>query len=205
MKKFEKLFPIQVLLLLLGCSKATPNIVQEGDLIFQTSRSAQSVAIQKATHSRYSHMGMVLFRDGQPYVFEAAAGVRYTPLKQWINRGEDGHYVVKRLIDATHVLGPIAIERLHGEADKYAGKAYDSAFEWTDERFYCSELVWKIYDRALHIDIGHTQQLKDFDLDDPVVKSALQDRYGKSIPLEQQVISPAAMFNSPKLVTVASK
>ncbi|VTR45020.1 Orthopoxvirus protein of uncharacterised function (DUF830) [Serratia fonticola] len=45
--------------------------VQDGDIIFHTSRSAQSLAIQQATGSRYSHMGIIVLRDGKPYVFEA--------------------------------------------------------------------------------------------------------------------------------------
>ena len=49
--------------------------VSDGDVIFQTSRSSQSVAIQRATHSPYSHMGIVFVRNGKPYVFEAAATV----------------------------------------------------------------------------------------------------------------------------------
>ena len=74
---------------------------RDGDIIFHTSKSAQSIAIQKATNSKYSHMGIIFNRDGSPYVYEAVKTVRYTPLKKWIARGEDGHYVVKRLRDVT--------------------------------------------------------------------------------------------------------
>ena len=45
---------------------------QQGDIIFHTSRTSQSLAIQKATGSVYSHMGIILLRDGKPYVYEAA-------------------------------------------------------------------------------------------------------------------------------------
>lgn len=38
-----------------------PRNFEEGDIIFQTSMSSQSQAIQLATHSPYSHMG-VLFK-----------------------------------------------------------------------------------------------------------------------------------------------
>jgi hypothetical protein len=34
--------------------------VQDGDIIFHTSRSSQSLAIQRATHSPYSHMGLTV-------------------------------------------------------------------------------------------------------------------------------------------------
>ena len=73
--------------------------VQTGDLVFQQSRSAQSLAVQQATHSPYSHMGMIVLRQGRPYVLEAAATVRYTPLAAWAAQGERGAYVVKRLRD----------------------------------------------------------------------------------------------------------
>lgn len=70
---------------------------QTGDIIFQISRSSQSKAIQLATHSDYSHTGMLVMRNKKPYVFEAVGPVKYTPLKQWIAHGEKGKYVVRRV------------------------------------------------------------------------------------------------------------
>ncbi|HEX6636714.1 MAG TPA: YiiX/YebB-like N1pC/P60 family cysteine hydrolase, partial [Steroidobacteraceae bacterium] len=70
--------------------------LRDGDIIFHTSRSAQSLAVQRATHSPYSHMGLVFHRDGQPFVLEAIATVRYTPLEQWTAPGTGGKYVVRR-------------------------------------------------------------------------------------------------------------
>jgi hypothetical protein len=37
--------------------------VRDGDIIFQTSHSPQSLAVQRATGSAYSHMGLVFLRD----------------------------------------------------------------------------------------------------------------------------------------------
>ena len=88
-----------------ACRQHTP-AVRDGDLIFQTSRSSQSLAIQRATGSPYSHMGLIFIRDGQPYVFEAIATVRLTPLDRWIARGEGHHFVLKRLRNAETVLDP---------------------------------------------------------------------------------------------------
>ena len=68
------------LLYLLGCSDSFAEQLRDGDILFQTSRSEQSTAIQKATHSPYSHMGIVFFRNGSPHVYEAIKTVQYTPL-----------------------------------------------------------------------------------------------------------------------------
>ena len=187
-----------------GGHAAVPAL-KDGDLIFQTSRSAQSLAIQRATGSRFSHMGIVFLRSGQPYVLEAVATVRYTALDRWIARGEGRHYVVKRLKDAPAVLTAANLARLRTAAHRLEGRPYDLTFEWTDDRIYCSELVWKIYERALGIHLGELQRIRDFDLSDPQVQAKLRERYGTRIPLDEPVISPQAMFESPRLVTVAQK
>lgn len=176
--------------------------VRDGDIVFQTSRSAQSLAVQRATGSPYSHMGMVFLRQGQPYVFEAAGRVQYTPLAAWVARGVGAHVVVKRLSDAATLLDTAAVERLGKEARSFDGRPYDSAFAWSDERIYCSELVWKIYQRALGIELGRLQKVREFKLDDPAVQEKIRERYGTHIPLDEPAISPVAIFDSPLLVTV---
>jgi cell wall-associated NlpC family hydrolase len=176
--------------------------LRDGDLVFHTSLSAQSAAIQRATRSPYSHVGMVLYRGKQAYVFEAIATVRYTPVADWIKRGKGGAYVLKRLARADEQWTPAALGKLKQVAKQFEGKPYDLAFGWSDERIYCSELVWKMYQQALGVELGQQQRLRDFQLDDPVVKAKLRERYGAKPPLDEPVVSPAAVFDSPLLVTV---
>lgn len=177
-------------------------LVKEGDIIFHTSRSSQSIAVQRATGSRYSHMGIILFRNGSPMVYEAVQTVRYTPIQKWTARGEGGHYVVKRLVNAEQILNAEALAKLRRAAATFEGKPYDLTFEWSDDRIYCSELVWKIYERALGIRIGALQRLREFRLDDPAVRRKMQERYGTAVPMNEPVIAPGAMFNASNLTVV---
>ena len=172
---------------------------QTGDIIFQTSKSAQSKVIQKATHSPYSHMGMIVNRNGQSWVLEAIQPVKYTPLQQWVDRGVNKHYVVKRYQTA---LTAIQQTKLVKNAEGYLNKPYDIYFEWGDDAIYCSEIVWKAYKNALGIELAPLDQLKSFDLTDPSVKALMKQRYGKTIPLQEKVIAPSALFNSKKLVLI---
>ncbi len=186
----------------LGCVAESVYEPANGDIIFQTSKSPQSEAIQLATKSHYSHMGIIYIRNGKPVVFEAVGPVKTTPLEKWIARGESGHHVVKRLSNASAVLLPEALARMQKVGEGFAGKHYDLYFEWSDERIYCSELVWKIYKRGLGIEIGALESLGDFELSSPAVRQKLDERWGGSPPLEEKVISPAAMFASDLLVEV---
>jgi hypothetical protein len=195
-----------ILALTLTCA-AAPRLeeqLRDGDIIFHESRSSQSLAIQLATKSRYSHMG-ILYRDnGRWFVYEAVQPVKLTPLADWTRRGKDGHFVVKRLRDP-RALTPAVLARMRTSGERYRGKGYDLYFEWSDDRIYCSELVWKIYKRATGLEIGKLQKLREFDLSNDAVKKKMRERYGNRIPTNEPVISPAAMFDSKLLVEVTRR
>ena len=176
--------------------------LHNGDLIFQTSTSAQSQAIQLATHSPYSHCGILFKRGGEWRVFEAVQPVSETSLAHWTARGKGGRFVVKRLRDAETVLTPAALQRLQAAGEQYRGKSYDLYFGWSDDRIYCSELLWKMYQQATGREIGELQTLREFDLSHPAVQAKLKERYGNRIPLTEKVISPVRMFESKELVEV---
>jgi uncharacterized protein YycO len=180
----------------------SPTTFQSGDIIFQISKSSQSQAIQRATKSKYSHMGIIYEADDQYYVYEAVQPVKLTALDRWIKRGENSHYVIKRLKDSEKLLTKDDVKKLKDAGDKYKGKDYDVYFEWSDNKIYCSELVWKIYKEAHDIEIGELQELRDFNLTDDIVINKMKERYGNKIPLDEKVISPAAMFASEKLFTI---
>ncbi|QOW50269.1 MULTISPECIES: YiiX family permuted papain-like enzyme [unclassified Acinetobacter] len=184
-----------LIVILCGLSSAlyAQSVFQTGDIIFHISKSQQSLSIQKATHSPYSHMGMIVNKNNQTWVLEAIQPVQYTALNQWIARGENAHYVVKRLKQPLNVPQKT---KLVQNAEKYLGKPYNIYFEWDDRAIYCSEIVWKAYQHALGIELSPLQQLKQFDLKQYEVQRLMRQRYGQNIPLNEQVIAPKAIYDS---------
>lgn len=178
------------------------NTFQDGDIIFHTSTSSQSKAIQYATNSKYSHCGIIFYKGKVAYVLEAVQPVKFTPLNKWIARGKEKKYVVKRLFNAEKILTKEVISKMKNIGEKMLGKDYDLTFEWSDDKIYCSELIWKIYKNSTGIEIGKLQKLKEFNLNDPSVKSKMKERYGTKIPMDEIVISPAAIFESKLLKSV---
>lgn len=178
---------------------------REGDIVFQTSRSSQSKAIQLATKSPWSHMGVVVQEQGRWMVLEAVEPVKLTPIEAWIRRGVDGHAVAKRLKRADALLTPRARTTMRRIGREFMGRHYDLTFEWDDRRLYCSELVWKLYKRGVGVEVGKLEHLEAFDLSHPVVRRKMQERYGHHIPLSMPVVSPAAIYDSPELVEAWSR
>lgn len=180
------------------------NQIQTGDIIFQTSMSRQSQAVQRATNSKFSHCGIIIKEGKEFYVFEAIEPVKKTPLMKWIDRGKNGKFVIKRLKNADSILSTHVLNKMKQIINVFNGKNYDLTFEWSDNKLYCSELIWKIYKRSTGIEIGKLEKLRDFNLTDPIVKLTMTQRYGNNIPLDETVISPASIYNSILLKTIQS-
>lgn len=200
----KRLFVCLALMPLLNACNAQHKDVKDGDIIFQSTSGGQGKAIQIATHSKYSHCGIIYIVDGQPYVYEAIQPVKMTQLNNWIARGDDEHYVIKRLKN-DEKLTPNVLKKMRAEGEKFKGKDYDIYFGWSDNALYCSELVWKIYKRGAGIEVGTPQKLSSFDLSNATVKQQLAERYGSNIPYNETVISPAAIFESDNLMTVEDR
>ena len=137
MQDMNRIYSLLLLILLAGCREASIGpeaALQNGDLIFQTSSSTQSKAIQLATKSKYSHCGIIYKEGNEYFVFEAIQPVQSTPLEEWIKRGEGSHYVVKRLKNANEVLTQQNLKKMKQAGREMVGKNYDLYFEWSDDR-----------------------------------------------------------------------
>lgn len=167
--------------------------VREGDVIFQTSQSQQSPLIQIGTRSKITHCGIIVMRGGKPYVLETLKTLVLTPLDKFIARGEDGKYWIKRS----------SKENIKIKYAKYLGKPYDLSFKFDNGRFYCSELVYDIYQKQLGIQLAEPRQVKDYLIlftdRHPKLRRAMKRR---GISKEQYAIAPVDIFNSEHLESV---
>jgi hypothetical protein len=128
--------------------------------------------------------------------------VKHTPLEAWIAHGKGNHFVVTRLKNASTVLNPQTLQKMKAYANGLNNKDYDLYFEWSDDKIYCSELVWKTYKNGTGIELCPLQKLKHFNLKDPKVQAILTERYGNNIPLEENVVAPSNLENSKIVTTV---
>jgi hypothetical protein len=165
-------------------------VPQNGDIIFQSSQSSQSTAIKIGTLSKYSHCGIIVMKDNNPYVLEAHKGVELTPLRKWIDRGLLGnHYKIMRLKDSKKL-----------KINYTLGIPYDLDFRFKNGKYYCSELVWDIY-KNNDIYLCNPKQLNEYHfLNVPIVKKKIKER---GFTLEQSVVAPSDLIKSNKLKTVA--
>ncbi len=189
--------------------------LRDGDIVFQTSRSNQSLAIGLASLSFYTHMGIIKKTNNGFVVIEAAGPVRETKLQDWINRGYLKRLTVKRVRD---ISDKTALEIIR-KARPYYGQAYDPYFVFGDNRMYCSELVSAAYEKA-GIKLGQTQQIKDLYVNNFAVKSIFKSRWnnhplcsgGKvkdadtcwNKVLTETLITPSSIANDSKLESVFS-
>ena len=167
--------------------------VREGDVIFQTSQSQQSPLIQIATRSKISHCGIIVMKNGKPYVLETLKTLVVTPLDKFIARGEGGKYWLKRSNK----------ENIKIKYGSYLGKPYDLAFKFDNGKFYCSELIYDIYKNQLGIELCEPKKVSDYLILGtdklPQIEKAMKKR---GITKEQYAVAPVDIFESDYLEDV---
>ncbi|WP_310556552.1 YiiX family permuted papain-like enzyme [Flavobacterium sp.] len=183
-------------------AQSDSNNIQDGDIIFQTSESSQCEAVRIATNSKFSHCGIIYIIDGKQFVYEAVQPVKLTKIDDWITHGKDNKYVIKRIKNASTILTPSIVKNMKNYGQQFNNKNYDLYFEWSDDKIYCSELIWKIYKNGAGIELCKLEKLKHFNLKNKTVQTILKERYGNNIPLEEAVVAPSQIVDSEILETV---
>jgi hypothetical protein len=225
MKKFFKYTAVAALLLLLGIwttlhltrfeDSDFPNL-KEGDIIFQTSNTSQTLAILFASKSLYSHMGILKrLKNGDFVVVEAAGPVRETPLKNWIERGIFGRITIKRFQNASDT----DRQKVLHAARTYYGRPYDPFFLMETSRLYCSQLVYLAFEQGVGKRVGTLQTFKDLSLDNWAVRRLMESRWERhplcqkgvqnaqqclEIILPHSIITPVSIANDQRLETIYS-
>lgn len=169
----------------------------EGDIVFQSLPRGDLVdAIETITESPWSHCGVLLRKDGRWVVAEAIGEVRITPLHLWIMRGRHSRIDAYRVKD----FPASALPALQAEIDKLMGRPYDYRYAPEDAEIYCSELVYKAYDRGCGIKIGAWENLGD--LNWKPAEAFIRKVENGNLPLERPMISPVGLTRSERVERV---
>jgi len=189
---------LAVLALAVSCrTRAAEPGLQPGDLVFETSTSSQSAAIQWASRSPWSHVGIVETTKAGPVVLEALGRVTRTPWKAWKARAlRGGEILVLRPRGLSAEQRAAAVR----EARTFLGRRYDPRFGWGDDRIYCSELVVKAYERAAGISLGRRERLGD--LRTLGIETAMAERWGGKVPRDLVLVTPASIAEDARLERV---
>jgi hypothetical protein len=102
--------------------------------------------IANVSGSKYSHIGTVVFEDGEPVVYDTTkASVRRQPLKIWILDNVAG-LGVKRLKPEYQRHIPRVVEYLHDVYEKQVPFDYELSLD--DRELYCVEMAEKAFRHA---------------------------------------------------------
>tara|TARA_Y100001934_G_scaffold170643_1_gene202565 strand:+ start:2206 stop:2790 length:585 start_codon:yes stop_codon:yes gene_type:complete len=169
---------------------------REGDIVFQALPLEDDLiqAIEGVTESTYSHVGVLLKRDTEWIVIEASRpGVIYTPFDEWKTKGRDGRWAAYRL-KATYQDN---ITQFLGELQQHIGKPYDFKYELTEDKLYCSELIYHAWRSSTGEQMGELKKIGE--LNWKPYREVIEKYNQASVPVERQVISPIELSKADQL------
>lgn len=177
-----------------GCSSRPSGYSpKEGDVVFQSlPRNPLVDAIEGATHSRYSHCGLIVWRDGEWRVLEAIGPVQETRLSSWIKQGRGGEFAAYRFEEELSARIPEIISA----ARRYLGREYDIHYRFDNDEIYCSELILLAFREVVGRDLGKVVRLGDLDWREHT-DTILQIE--EVVPVDREMITPVGLSRAPEL------
>jgi permuted papain-like amidase YaeF/Yiix C92 family enzyme len=204
--------------------------LRQGDIVFIRSRTANAELIAKLSNLNdptdsdkvFTHCG-IIFKDGEKlkvYEGEGRGAGHWLTLADW--RKEESKGKVNGV--ETNELHNVYALRWNGQPALATGlgdllkkakalhdTSYDHGFCWSDDRAYCSELVWKAYAAGGFV-LGQLPTMKTYvdGASDDVAKQikgkleATKDEYrnGRGYDPDEPAISPEDIFRSSVLIPV---
>jgi hypothetical protein len=181
--------------------------LKNGDLVFIKSQSEQSRLLKLTTGSEWTHVGMAFKRESGWDIIEAIQPVKWTTLYSFVRRSKELSFEVRRAnfeIDA---------DKIKAYAEDKLGRNYDSIFAWDQDRWYCTELVWKAYKKASGEELGSLEKIGDLkNIDSAPIRKEAERRFANyGLPYDHEgwkkspVITPIQMMNAQNLLEVTDQ
>ncbi len=176
--------------------------LKAGDIVFISIPNFLYRRVARTTSSWTSHVGMVHSRqNGQWIIAESAVPFcKMTPLKDFLDRSENGMFAVRRL---KNELSEYDISRLQAAAGKRMKRLYHFGFKYESKRQFCSKFVFEVFKEALDIEVGHLESFRDLLNKNPHVSQTFWKLWFFGfIPWNRLTVTPASQLECPRLETI---
>jgi hypothetical protein len=173
-----------------------------GDLVFIRVTARPFLEVANATNSWTNHVGVVVDDGGDdPLIAESTFPLaRTTSLTRFLARSDHGRCAVARL--------PLPLDdqqraMLVAAASRRMGTFYDTGFNMSSRRQFCSRFVREVIDEATNIQLGEVETFETLlrhNVDPNLAFWRLW--YFGRIPWQRRTVTPASLLQSPKVRVV---
>lgn len=138
-----------LIIVALCISSCTKPAIRTGDLLFVDDTSSElTKAINDVTQTHaanYTHVGICEVIDNEVFVYHASSekGVLKEPLAEFCANRKNSKLDVYRIKDISKDQLEMALQN----ANNMLGRPYDFAYLYGDEKMYCSELIYEIFEQ----------------------------------------------------------
>lgn len=139
--------------------------LRTGDILYRASDAKGpfglpfSRIVADVTKSKYSHAALVFIQNGEIFVFEVNdEGTLQYRLLDWLDTCLNGYFTIYRLKDMNDEKEYL----IHKEIRNLLDQDPDYDFTFSDpDKFYCTESVVTVYERALGVKIDNGYLIKE--------------------------------------------
>ncbi|MCM2458919.1 YebB family permuted papain-like enzyme [Pseudomonas sp. CG7] len=171
--------------------------LQIGDMVFIRVTARPFLEVANATNAWTNHVGVVVDNRGdEPVIAESTFPFsRTTSLSRFLKRSEHECCTVARL---TRPLTDTQRAALQNAADHRLGTLYDTGFNISSRRQFCSRFVREVIDEATNVQLGEVETFATLLQDNANPNLAFWRLwYFGRIPWQRRTVTPASLLRSP--------
>lgn len=175
--------------------------LKEGDIIFISIPNFLYRAIEKATNSETSHVGILLKNNGKWMVAESKVPVScLTPLNDFIKRSDHLWFAIKRINEP---LSQENIAALKQSCEARFGVLYDFSFCFSSKKLFCSKFVYEVFKESCNIEVGRLESFQTLISNNPSALSSFWRLWFLGfIPYEKLTVTPQSQLTDANLTKV---
>ncbi|MEV4696578.1 hypothetical protein CVG87_15310 [Pseudomonas sp. WCS365] len=176
--------------------------LQIGDIVFIRVTARPFLEVANATNSWTNHVGVVVDDLGdEPLIAESTFPLaRTTSLTQFLKRSEHGRCAVARLALPLTDTQRTALQNAAGHR---LGTFYDTGFNISSRRQFCSRFVREVIGESTNIQLGEVETFATLLQDNANPNLAFWRLwYFGRIPWRRRTVTPASLLRSPHVRVV---
>jgi Permuted papain-like amidase enzyme, YaeF/YiiX, C92 family len=176
--------------------------LRAGDIVFTRIRAAAFRQIADVTGTWTNHVGIIVgFNRAGAVVAESRVPLSCcTRFANFVRRSADGRVAVLRL---PRPLTEDEVRRLQQETGCRMGRLYDTGFNLSSRRQFCSRFVREVLQESTGETVGEVVTLRDLLEREPGADLRLwKVWYFGRIPWERATVTPESLYASPSLEVV---
>lgn len=176
-----------------------------GDILFRSPVTDAEIEQKRLFGFDMSRVGVVVNDNGELAVMSVKDSVAVYELNEWLDIMVGMNFECKRYVEVDSVLMNSVFSVENDVLKKYLGKKRDYNYSWQDNSYYQTELIWKLYEREVGVELTNLDTLHNVVKGGKATEKVTKRRRLSGWGMDEETVCLNTLYRSYKLKRILMK